>query len=159
MEYNYGEALNTIEDWKKNGYKIFLTSGGFDPVHIGHIRCIVETASLAKNNKGKVVVLVNGDQFLIRKKGAFFMSEMERAEIISSIKGVDLSVIWRDEGQTVSKAIDLFRPDYFTKGGDRMSPETIPEWETCLKVGCSVLLGIGGDKIQSSSDLIRKSRG
>jgi D-beta-D-heptose 7-phosphate kinase/D-beta-D-heptose 1-phosphate adenosyltransferase len=158
-EYTYGETIAQINTWRSEGKKIYLTSGGFDPLHIGHTRCILETSRLAQEDNGKVVVLVNADNFLIKKKGSPFMPELERVEIISSIRGVDLAVIWRDRGQTVSRAIEIFRPDYFTKGGDRMDASTIPEWEVCQSVGCKVLTGIGGDKIQSSSELIRNSRG
>jgi len=154
----YSEALAQIDGWRRAGNKIYLTSGGFDPLHIGHTRCILETAKMAEVDNGRVIVLVNADNFLIKKKGTPFMPELERVEIISSIRGVDLALIWRDSGQTVSRAIEIFRSDYFTKGGDRSSPDTIPEWETCQLVGCKVLTGVGGDKIQSSSELIKNCR-
>ena len=66
-------GLKTIQRWKEGGYKIYMTSGGFDPLHIGNLRCIQETARMAAENNGKVVVLVNGDQFLYTKKGQPFM--------------------------------------------------------------------------------------
>jgi cytidyltransferase-like protein len=66
-------ALDIVNQWRKAGHKIYMTSGGFDPLHIGHLRCIQGTARLAEDNNGKVLVLVNGDQFLIDKKGQPFM--------------------------------------------------------------------------------------
>lgn len=150
---NWEQGLQQIALWKKAGKEIYLTSGGFDPIHSGHIRCLLESAELAKST-GKLVVLVNCDDFLIRKKGSPFMREEERLEILSAIKGVDLALIWQSGEQTVIEAISQIRPHYFTKGGDRGSPEVIPEWEICQKVGCKVLLGIGGGKIQSSSWLL-----
>ena len=62
-------ALDIVSQWREAGHKIYMTSGGFDPLHIGHLRCIQGTARLAEENNGKVLVLVNGDQFLIDKKG------------------------------------------------------------------------------------------
>ncbi len=70
---NTMEVLKTVEQWKASGYKVYMTSGGFDPLHIGHLRCIQGTARLAEQSNGKVLVLVNGDQFLINKKGKPFM--------------------------------------------------------------------------------------
>ena len=73
------------------------------------------------------------------------------------IGGVDLAVEWYDGTQTVVGAIELFKPNYFTKGGDRDNPEAIPEWGTCEKVGCGIILGVGGEKVQSSSALIENA--
>ena len=136
---------------------LYVTSGGFDPLHVGHLRCILDTALLAQVADGSFVVIVNGDGFLERKKGKPFMVESERAEIISGIRGVDAVVIWDDGTQTCTGAIQKMEPDFFTKGGDRAMPEDIPEWDTCKKVGCTVLFNVGGEKIQSSSWLIESS--
>ena len=158
-----------IRDLKKNlasnalysGRPIYMTSGGFDPLHIGHVRCILETGTLANSPsrhpmgmRGIVVVVVNGDGFLYRKKGYAFMNENERMEIIDSLKGVDFVTSWDDEGQTVTGAIKLLKPSYFTKGGDRDSSANVPEFDMCEKIGCKVLFNIGGNKIQSSSELV-----
>ena len=154
---NTHTALEIINEWKSQGHEIYLTSGGFDPLHIGHLRCLQGTAQLASKNSGKVVVLVNGDEFLIEKKGKPFMKIDERMEIIAGIRGVDLAVEWYDGCQTVDAAIEMFNPDYFTKGGDRNDPTVLPEWNTCQAVGCEVVFGVGGGKIQSSSWLIKDS--
>jgi len=134
---------------------IYLTSGGFDPMHVGHMRCILATTDMADDDGGFVIVIVNGDGFLQRKKGGAFMPEAERAEIMSGIRGVDAVLIWDDGSQTVIEAIREIRPTYFTKGGDRTSAENIPEWDVCEEVGCKILLGMGGGKVQSSSWLLR----
>jgi D-beta-D-heptose 7-phosphate kinase/D-beta-D-heptose 1-phosphate adenosyltransferase len=153
---NIEEANLIINEWKAEGHKIYMTSGGFDPLHVGHVMCIQETAAMAERNNGKVVILVNGDQFLVKKKGKPFMRAAERCAIISCLKGVDLAVEWYDGSQTVSKAIRLFRPNYFTKGGDRSDPETVPEWDACQEVDCRVVFEVGGGKVQSSSWLLQK---
>ncbi len=151
------KALEIVNEWKAQGHKVYMTSGGFDPMHIGHLRCIQGTSTLALEDNGKVLILVNGDEFLIEKKGKPFMGIDERLEIIAGVRGVDLAVEWYDGCQTVDGAIKLFKPNYFTKGGDRDDPEVIPEWGTCQNIGCDVVLGVGGGKIQSSSWLIKNS--
>jgi D-beta-D-heptose 7-phosphate kinase/D-beta-D-heptose 1-phosphate adenosyltransferase len=133
---------------------VYMTSGGFDPLHVGHLRCIQETVEMAEKDGGYVAIIVNGDGFLERKKGKAFMPAAERAEIVAGIHGVDAAIIWDDGGQTVIGAIDILKPTYFTKGGDRASPEDIPEWEICNEVGCRVIFNVGGGKVQSSSWLI-----
>ena len=159
--------LMTFLGERSNERPIYMTSGGFDPMHIGHVRCIKETARLAgcssthpSEMKGLVVVVVNADSFLIRKKGYAFMPLQERMEIIDSIKGVDFVVPWEalPPDQTVIGAISKLQPKFFTKGGDRFDASNIPEWEICQQIGCEILTGIGGDKIQSSSSLVNRSK-
>jgi cytidyltransferase-like protein len=132
---------------------VIMTSGGFDPLHIGHLRCIQESAKLG----GVLIVVVNEDGFLMRKKGYKVMSVEDRMEIIDGLKGVDYVVPYDDGSQFISGAIELIKPDVFAKGGDRAKPEDIPEWDTCQKVGCKVVFDIGGGKIRSSSELVKKS--
>lgn len=142
--------------WGKVGDWV-ATSGGFDPLHIGHLRCIQESAKIAQERGMKLVVIVNGDGFLYRKKGKPFMKEQERAEIIKGISGVDEILIWDDGSQTVTKALEMIRPKIFTKGGDRTSASNVPEFDLCSQIGCEVIFNVGGGKIQSSSELTRNS--
>jgi D-beta-D-heptose 7-phosphate kinase/D-beta-D-heptose 1-phosphate adenosyltransferase len=136
--------------------RIVMTSGGFDPLHVGHLRCIIESALIARDSDCKLVVVVNGDGFLNRKKGYAFMPLDERMEIINGISGVDYVTTWDDGTQFVTGAVEILRPSIFTKGGDRTDRTNIPEFEICDKIGCRVLTGVGGGKIQSSSDLVRR---
>lgn len=149
-----------VEFWdKKAGFVakqrgIVLCSGGFDPIHPGHIEYIQH---MPKDivPKCKKVVVVNGDSFLIKKKGQPFMDAETRAKIVSSIRGVDYVVIFDNPGdQTVNRALEVIKPLYFAKGGDRKSPETIPEWETCQKQKIEIVLNCGGEKVQSSSGFL-----
>lgn len=137
---------------------IVCTSGGFDPLHVGHVRCIKETVALARRLDAHCVVIVNGDGFLTRKKGQPFMSENERAEIIENIRGVDHVVIWDDGTQFVTGCIDILNPVIFTKGGDRDCAANVPEFHLCGLIGCEVVFGVGGGKIQSSSNLIATAK-
>lgn len=143
------------------GVRMVTTSGGFDPLHIGHLRCIQQSSKIATDLSlekdpytAKLVVIVNGDGFLRRKKGRPFMSHEERMEIIDGIEGVDYVVGWDDGTQTVSGAIEILEPDVFAKGGDRTDKSNVPEWEVCDRLGCKIMFGVGGGKIQSSSNLI-----
>jgi D-beta-D-heptose 7-phosphate kinase/D-beta-D-heptose 1-phosphate adenosyltransferase len=87
------------------------------------------------------------------------MPGAERLEIIAGVEGVDYVVPWDDGGQTVVGALEVLRPAIFTKGGDRDSSQNVPEFDLCEKIGCKVLFGVGGGKIQSSSDLVKAMRG
>ena len=150
------EHLRSVLDEYHPNQKVWATSGGFDPMHVGHLRCLLETASLASPEDGITVAIVNSDGFLSRKKGYAFMPLEERMEIINGVKGVDYVVPWDDGSQTVVGAIEILRPSYFTKGGDRDSSGNVPEFERCSKIGCCVIFGVGGGKIQSSSELVAK---
>tara|TARA_B100000700_G_C14906896_1_gene790216 strand:- start:665 stop:1183 length:519 start_codon:yes stop_codon:yes gene_type:complete len=160
------DRLVTFLKERSNERQIFMTSGGFDPLHVGHVRCIKETVKMAGDSdkfpsslKGLVVVVVNDDSFLINKKGYAFMPLKERMEIIDAIEGVDFVVPWiAEEDQTVIGALKKLKPKYFTKGGDRFDASTIPEWEICQKINCEIITGVGGGKIQSSSTLVEDSR-
>ena len=132
--------------------KTIMVSGGFDPVHVGHMRMIREASRW-----GDVVVVINSDEWLIRKKGYVFMPWEERAEIMGNIKGVRLVTNVDDSDGTVCKAIQRHRPDAFANGGDRKKNNT-PEMEVCDDLGIQMLWGIGGTtKPQSSSWLVSKA--
>lgn len=145
---------------------IMMTSGGFDPLHVGHLRCIQATVKMANNPKEfpaaykpLVVVVVNCDGFLKAKKGYSFMSLEDRMEIINGIKGVDCVLPWfySNDDFTVTKAIDKIKPRWFTKGGDRTDATNIPEWEICQQRGCKIITGVGGEKIRSSSEMVERA--
>ena len=129
-------------------------SGAFDPIHVGHIRYIRDARKLGD----KLVVILNSDEFLLRKKGFVFRPFDERKEILENIKGVDMVVASIDEDQTVSRTLEKLRPDIFAKGGDRSWPENIPEVETCRKIGCKLVANVGGNTFRSKSDLASKVR-
>jgi len=156
--------LHSAYDLKKYadtfGEKLVVTSGGFDPMHIGHLRCLLQSAEIANRMsiKTKLAVIVNGDGFLQRKKGFAFMPEDERLEIIAGIRGVDYVIPWDDGGQTVTGALEILQPIIFTKGGDRDAASNVPEFDLCEKIGCKVIFNVGGGKIQSSSTLVDSVR-
>ena len=140
---------------------VVVTCGGFDPVHVGHVRCFSESSKLKYRYDNAVFVIVaNGDGFLQTKKGFVFMPEAERMEILNEFKGVDHVVKWYDGTQNCIGALRKIRPNIFTKGGDRSSRDRIPEADVCDEVGCQIMFGVGGkEKAQSSSWLTSKQKG
>jgi len=131
--------------------KTIMVSGGFDPVHIGHIRMILEASK-----HGDVIVVANSDDWLFRKKGFTFMEFEQRAEILAAVKGVIKVSGVDDSDGTVCEAIMRLKPDYFANGGDRKKHNT-PEQSVCDELGVEMLWGIGGNnKANSSSDLVER---
>lgn len=123
-------------------------SGGFDPVHIGHLRMIREASKF-----GHVIVIVNSDEWLMRKKGYIFMPFEERCEIIQGFTATGTTTFVDDSDGTVCEALRRIKPDYFANGGDRKINNT-PEMDVCEKLDIEMLWGVGGGKIQSSSTLV-----
>ncbi len=142
---------NTSKDKKI----IVAVSGGFDPVHVGHVRMFREAAKLGD----KLVVILNNDNWLLAKKGYVFMPEKERKEILEAFSFVDKVVLSSHEANpkdmSVSSEIREIKPDIFANGGDRKKGN-IPEVEVCSEIDCKMAYSIGkGGKIQSSSWLSR----
>ena len=140
-------------DEKEGSKPTVMVSGGFDPVHVGHIRLILDAAKF-----GDVIVVANSDQWLYRKKGFVFMTFDQRKEILDSIKGVVLVDSVNDTDGTVCETIRRIEPDFFANGGDRKKTNT-PEVDVCNELGIELLWGVGGSsKSESSSDLVERVR-
>ena len=138
---------------KKMSKKIICVSGGFDPVHIGHLRMIQEASKY-----GHVVAIVNSDDWLMRKKGYIFMPFDERCEILEGFTGTGETTNVDDTDGTVCEALRRIKPDYFANGGDRKNNNT-PEMDVCEELGVKLLWGIGGDyKADASSTLVERFR-
>ena len=137
--------------------KTIVVSGGFDPIHIGHVRMILKAAEY-----GNVIVILNTDEWLEKKKGYTFMRWEERAEILKAISGVVDVVKCIDEDNTVCETLRLLSPTYFANGGDRKEGN-VPEEKVCKNLDIEMLWGIGGNnKPQSSSwlvDAVRQKQG
>lgn len=132
--------------------KLVCVSGGMDPVHLGHLQYMQEAAKY-----GKVIVLLNSDAWLKRKKGYVFMKFEERKAILEGFKCVHAVVAVDDHDGTVCKGLIDVRPDYFAKGGDR-GPDNTPEQEACGHLSIEMLWGVGGEnKVNSSSRMVAES--
>lgn len=135
-------------------------SGGFDPVHIGHVRMLKAARKLGD----KLLVIVNNDHWLKNKKGFVFMPENERVELLESFPFVDKVVVTghrkADPDMSVSRELARFKPSIFANGGDRKKGN-VPEDVVCKKYGIRMEYGVGhGGKVQSSSWMIKDaSRG
>jgi len=127
-------------------------SGGFDPVHVGHLRMIKAAKRLAGVD-GKLIVILNSDDWLQRKKGYVFMPFDERREILMGFRGVDAVSSVDDSDNTVCQALARLRPNIFANGGDRKE-HNVPEDSICDKYGIEMVYNAGGGKVQSSSNLV-----
>lgn len=139
--------------------KVVITSGYFNPLHIGHINLMRE----AKKMGDVLIVIVNNDE-QVRAKGSIpFMPEQERIEIIKALKYADEVLMSIDKDRTVAEslkmAVKLYPGELFlAKGGDR-NIDNIPESEkkACEEFGIKVLNDVGGGKVQSSSWLLQNT--
>lgn len=138
-------------------------SGGFDPIHIGHVRMFEEASKLGD----ELVVILNNDNWLTAKKGYAFMPEQERAEIIAAYPFVQRVVITEHEAggsyndplwRSVCRELEAVKPDIFANGGDRKPDgDPVPEVALCERLGIEMVYNVGrGGKVQSSSWLTEK---
>ena len=130
-----------------------MVSGGFDPLHLGHLLSFQAAKALGD----KLIVVIDSDSYIEKKKGKVFLPLEDRVALIKELKCVD-NVIVMGNGEDLGDAIVHIRPSVFAKGGDRNSLETIPlkEIEACKKVRCEIVFNVGGGKIRSSSELLKK---
>lgn len=154
------EEFPKIRERELKGKTIVSTSGFFDPIHPGHVSCITESKKFAD----VLVVILNGDQQCVTKKGKPFIPARDRADIIDNFKGVDYVVMYDHPTEYSSlEAIEIIKPDVVTKGGDRNpddanNPESplFKEMKFVESYGGRVEFGVGKDKIWSSSDYLEE---
>jgi len=146
--------------------KIVAVSGGFDPIHVGHVRLIQEAAALGD----ELVVIINNDNWLMKKKGYVFMPQDQRKEIIEALNGVTRVVFTSHEpdfeDRSVCRELREIRPHIFAQGGDRDKKDAEdpnssqnPEAKLCAELGIEIVYSVGrGGKVQSSSWLAAEDR-
>jgi len=142
---------------------IVAVSGGFDPIHIGHIRLMKE----AKKLGDELVVILNNDNWFKIKGREGFMNEKDRKEIIESISYVDRVILTKHKPTdkvfdrtsveySVCKELRLLKPDIFANGGDRFADD-VPEVSLCRDLGIKTVFNVGkGGKVRSSSELLNE---
>lgn len=138
--------------------RYYIVSGGFDPIHEGHIAMIVDSV---KHSDG-VIVLANSDEWLCRKKGKNFYNFQTRRAILENLKGVIDVIAFDDSDNTACDGIRKARKKYpnaelvFANGGDR-TKNNIPEIPVCKECGVEIVFGVGGEnKANSSSWILQK---
>ena len=139
------EAVNAL---RADGRKIILANGCFDLFHVGHVRYLKG----AKNVGGTLIVGINSDEQtrFLKGEGRPFVPENERAEIVASLRCVDLVTIFNEP--TVEELIMAIRPDFHAKGTD-YTENTVPEREIVKGIGGKVVI-VGDPKDHSSTELI-----
>lgn len=135
---------------------VVAVSGGFDPIHIGHIRLF----EAAKKLGDELVVILNNDHWLKKKKGYVFMPQAERKEIIEAFRFVDRVVLSKHgrnpSDMSITRDLQILRPSIFANGGDR-KPGNLrtAEGRAIVGFGGREVFNVGGGKIKSSSRLLQ----
>ena len=123
-----------------------LISGGFDPLHDGHID-LIELAVA----HGDIIVALNTDKWLLDKKGYVFMPWDVRSRVLRAIVGVVAVIPTESEDGTVCHILEELKPKFFVNGGDRMEPN---EHEDSVCKRLDIVQIFGGQKRSSSGDLV-----
>jgi len=136
--------------------RVVIVSGGFDPIHSGHINHFLE----AKKLGDILIVGLNSDEWLTRKKGKPFMPIEERLAVVKSMRPVDSAVAFNDDDNSsislIKQALILFDDVLFANGGDR-TQDNIPEIDEFDKdPRVQFAFGVGGSHKQNSSSWILK---
>ncbi|MCX6714091.1 MAG: adenylyltransferase/cytidyltransferase family protein [Candidatus Vogelbacteria bacterium] len=145
---------------KKSGPIIVAVSGGFDPVHIGHVRMFEESKKLGD----ELVIILNNDNWAKFKKGGSFMPEKERKELLEALRVVNRVVLTDHKKGTkdrsVCNTLRKVKPHIFANGGDRKPDgDPVPEVAVCEELGIKMVYNVGkGGKVQSSSWLLAKAK-
>lgn len=140
-----------------NKLKLIICSGYFDPVHSGHLAYLY----YAKQLGDLLFVIINNDYQTNLKKGYVFLPEDTRVDIINNLKLVDFAIKSIDKDRSVIASLKLIHRHFsdiahiiFANGGDT-SIDNILEKDICEKLNIEMRFGVGGKKIQSSSELIK----
>ena len=128
--------------------QIIALSGAFDVLHPGHIRMIKGAAYF-----GRVVIILNSDEWVKRNKGFLLMPWRDRREILTSVHGVHAVEHVNDSDDTVCEALLRLRPNIFGNGGNRTHYNT-PERRLCNDLGIACVWGIGGGERDKYSNEI-----
>ncbi|MGE0865120.1 MAG: adenylyltransferase/cytidyltransferase family protein [Vicinamibacterales bacterium] len=135
---------------RRNGLTIAFANGGFDLLHVGHVRYL----EAARREADRLVVAVNDDRSIRGLKGPArpVLPEADRAELVAALRAVDYVVIFPEP--TVTPLLELLRPDVHCKGTD-YTVDTVPERDTVRAYGGRIAI-VGDPKDHSTSDLLTR---
>jgi rfaE bifunctional protein nucleotidyltransferase chain/domain len=147
------ELQQQVAEWRGTGDSITLANGGFDLLHVGHVRYL----RAAKKLGGRLVVAVNSDASVraLKGEGRPLIPAEERAEILAALADVDVVVIFPESD--VRAIIREIRPDIHAKGTD-YTAEAVPERDEVIACGGRVEI-VGDPKSHSSTEMIRSRLG
>ena len=131
--------------------KTVAVSGFFCWIHHGHVRLFKDAAKLGD----KLIVIVNNNDQQTVKKNKLVMDAEDIMEVIREFKCVDEVYLATDDDSTVCRTLRELKPDIFANGGDR-GAGNVPEYGVCEKYDIEMVFGVGGPKIESSSNLLSK---
>ena len=141
---------NRVKQDRASGLSIAFANGGFDLLHVGHVRYLEG----AKLEADRLVVAINSDESIRGLKGPSrpVLAEADRAELVNALRAVDYVVIFSEP--TVAALLELLHPDVHCKGTD-YTIETVPERETVRAYGGRIAI-VGDPKDHSTTDLVSR---
>lgn len=150
---DHKQLSRRVEELKRQGRRIVFTNGGFNLLHVGHIRSLSD----AKSRGDVLVVAVNSDSSIKKNKGKDYplIPEDERLEVLAALACVDLLTVFSEP--TVDGLLLLLKPHVHAKGTD-YTKETVPERATVLSYGGEIAI-VGDAKDHASSDIIGLIKG
>jgi D-glycero-beta-D-manno-heptose 1-phosphate adenylyltransferase len=143
------ELRTRVDEWRRAGEAITLANGGFDLLHVGHVRYLRGAKALG----GRLVVAINSDESVraLKGEGRPIMPAEERAEIVAALTDVDAVVIFPE--LDVRAIIRDIRPEIHAKGTD-YTVDSVPERDAVMQYGGRVEI-VGDSKDHSTSEIIR----
>jgi len=144
------ELVERVAGDRARGLTIAFANGGFDLLHVGHVRYL----EAARREADRLIVAVNDDQSIRGLKGPSrpVLAEADRAELVAALRAVDYVVIFPEP--TVTPLLELLKPDVHCKGTD-YTVDTVPERDTVRAYGGRIAI-VGDPKDHSTSDLLTR---
>jgi rfaE bifunctional protein nucleotidyltransferase chain/domain len=142
--------VTRVQQDRAHGLTIAFANGGFDLLHVGHVRYLES----AKREADRLVVAINSDQSVRAQKGPArpILAESDRAELVAALRAVDYVVIFDEP--TVAPLLELLKPDVHCKGTD-YTVDTVPERDTVRGYGGRIAI-VGDPKDHSTTDLLSR---
>jgi rfaE bifunctional protein nucleotidyltransferase chain/domain len=146
------ELVERVRQDRARGLTIAFANGGFDLLHVGHVRYLEG----ARQEADRLVVAINSDESVRGLKGPNrpVLAEADRAELVAALRAVDYVVIFDEP--TVSPLLELLKPDVHCKGTD-YTVDTVPERDTVRAYGGRIAI-VGDPKDHSTTDLLSRLR-